>query len=51
MEVFTKNNITALTHPPYFSLFPRMKKKFKVRHFDTIKVIETEHDSQDAFTK
>jgi hypothetical protein len=56
---FTKNNITVVPDPPYFSLFPRLKIKLKDRHFDTIEVIEaesqavlntfTEHDFQDAF--
>jgi hypothetical protein len=46
-------------HPPYFSLFPRIKIKWKGSHFDTAEVIEaesqavlnalTEHDLQDAF--
>jgi hypothetical protein len=38
----TKNNTTVVTHPPYFSLFPRLKIKLKGRHFDTVKVIEAE---------
>jgi hypothetical protein len=48
-------------HPPFFSLFPRLKIKLKGRHFDTIEVMEaesqavlnslTEHDFQDAFKK
>jgi hypothetical protein len=48
-------------HLLYFSLFPRLKLKPKVRHFDTIEVIEAEsqavlntlikHDFQDAFKK
>jgi hypothetical protein len=58
-EFFTKNNKTVVPHPPYFSLFLRLKIKLKRRHFDTIEVIEaesqamldtlTERDLQDAF--
>jgi hypothetical protein len=58
-ESFTKSNLTLVPHPPYCSLFPRLKIKLKGRHFDTIKVIEAEshamlntlikHDFQDAF--
>jgi hypothetical protein len=58
-EFLTQNNVTVLPHPPYFSLFSRLKIKLKGRHFDTIEVIEaesqkvlitlTEHDFQDAF--
>jgi hypothetical protein len=61
LEFFTKNNMTVVPHPPYSSLFPRLKIKMKDRHFDTIEVIEaesqavlntlTEHDFQDAFDK
>jgi hypothetical protein len=50
--------MTVVLHPPYFSLFPRLKIKLKGRHFDTIEVIEaesqavlntlTEHDFRDA---
>jgi hypothetical protein len=46
-------------HPPYLSLFFRLKIKLKVRYFDTIEVYETEsqamlntlteHNFQDAF--
>jgi hypothetical protein len=53
--------MTAVPHPPYVSLFLRLKIRLKGRHFDTVEVIEaesqavlntlTEHDSQDAFTK
>jgi hypothetical protein len=53
---FTKNNMTIIPHPPYFSLFRRLG-----HHFDTTVVIEaesqvlvnslTEHDFQDAFKK
>jgi hypothetical protein len=51
--------MTLVPHPPYVSLFPRLKVNLKGRHFDTIEVIEaesqtvlntlTEHDFQDAF--
>jgi hypothetical protein len=57
--IFTKNNTTVVPHPPYISLFPRLKIKLKGHHFDTIEEIEaasqtvlntlTEHDSQGAF--
>jgi hypothetical protein len=53
--------MTLVPHPPYFSLFPRMKIDLKGRHFDTTGVIEaesqvvlntlTEYDFQDAFKK
>jgi hypothetical protein len=33
---------TVIPHPPYFSLFSRLKIKLKVHHFDTIEVIEAE---------
>jgi hypothetical protein len=49
------------SHPPYFSLFPRLKTKLKGRYFDRNEVIEaesqavlntfTEHDFQDAIEK
>jgi hypothetical protein len=39
---FAKNNMTVVPHPPYFSLFPRLKIKLKGRHFDTFEVIEAE---------
>jgi hypothetical protein len=39
---FTKNNMTVVPHPAYFSLFPRLKIKLKGRHFDTAEVIEAE---------
>jgi hypothetical protein len=58
-ELLTKNNLTVVTHPPYSSLFPRLKIKLKGHHFDTTEVIEVEsqavlntltiHDFQDAF--
>jgi hypothetical protein len=51
--------MSLVLHPPYFSLFPRLKIILKGRHLDTIEVIEaesqavlstlTEHDFQDAF--
>jgi hypothetical protein len=51
--------MNIVPHPPYFSLFSRLKIKLRGRHFDTIEVIEaesqaalntlTEHDFQDAF--
>jgi hypothetical protein len=53
--------MTAIPHPPYFSLFPRLTMKLKGRHFGTVEVIEaesqavlktlTEHDFQDTFKK
>jgi hypothetical protein len=53
--------MTVDPHPPYISLFPRLKIKMKGRHFDTTEVIEaesqavlnslTEHDFQGAFRK
>jgi hypothetical protein len=56
-----KSNTTLVLHPPYFSLFHRLKIQLKGRHFDTTEVIEaesqavlnthTEHDFQDAFKK
>jgi hypothetical protein len=54
-----KNNMTVVLHPPYFSLFPRLKKK--CLHFDPTEVMEAEsqavlntltvHDFQDEFKK
>jgi hypothetical protein len=38
----TKNNMTLVPHPPHLSLFPRLKKKLKGRHFDASKVIRAE---------
>jgi hypothetical protein len=32
----------VIPHPPYFSLFPRLKMKLRGQHFDTIEVIEAE---------
>jgi hypothetical protein len=59
MELFTKSDMTVIPHPPYFSLFPRLKIKQKGRHSDTIEVIGaksqmvlntlTEQDFQDAY--
>jgi hypothetical protein len=59
--IFDQNNMTIIPHPPYFSLFPRLKMKLKGRHFGTLELIEaelqavlnilTEHDSQIAFKK
>jgi hypothetical protein len=53
----SKNNMALVPHPPYFSLFSRLKMKLKGHHFVTIEVIEavsqallntlTEHDFQD----
>jgi hypothetical protein len=39
---FFKNNLTVVPHPPHFPMFPRLKIKLKVRHFDTIEIIEAE---------
>jgi hypothetical protein len=49
----------AIPHPPYLSLFPKLKIKLKGQHFDTAELIKaesqavlntiTEHDLQDAF--
>jgi hypothetical protein len=60
-EFLTKSNMTVIPHPPYFSLFPRLKIKLEGRHFDTIEVIMaesqvvlntlTEHNFKDAFKK
>jgi hypothetical protein len=57
--MLTKRNTTVVPHPPYFSLFPRLKIKVKGRHFFTIEVMEAEsqavlntlreHAFQDAF--
>jgi hypothetical protein len=51
--------MTAVSHPPYFSLFPWLKIKLKGHHLDTTEVIEaelqaalntlTEHGFQDGF--
>jgi hypothetical protein len=57
-EFFFTKNMNVVTHPPCFSLSPRLKIKLKACHFDTIEVIEaelqtmlntlTEHDFQVA---
>jgi hypothetical protein len=41
-RIFYQNDMTAVPHPPYVSLFPRLKIKMKGRHFDTIEVMEAE---------
>jgi hypothetical protein len=41
-EFLTRNNVTVILHPPYFSLFPRLKVKLKGRHFYTIVVMTVE---------
>jgi hypothetical protein len=56
-----KSNMTGISHPPNFSLFPLLKIKLKGRRFDTVEMMEeesqavlntpTEHDFQDAFKK
>jgi hypothetical protein len=56
-----KNNWIVVPHPPYFTLFPRVKIKPYGRHFDTVEVIKVEsqvvlntlkeHNFQDAFKK
>jgi hypothetical protein len=58
-NIFTKIDMNVVLHPPYCSLFPRLKIKLKGCHSDTAEVIETEsqavlntlteHDFQDAF--
>jgi hypothetical protein len=60
-EFLTKNNMTAIPHPPYFALFPRLKTKLKGRHFDKAEVIQaasqavlntlTEHEIKDKLKK
>jgi hypothetical protein len=57
----TKNNVTVISHPHYFSLFLRLKIKQRGRRFYTTEVLEaesqvalntlTEHDFQDDFKK
>jgi hypothetical protein len=59
LEIFTKNNMIDVPHPPCFSMFSRLKIKLKGRNFDTIDVTEaesqavpntlTKYDFQDAF--
>jgi hypothetical protein len=64
-EFFTKNNMTVVPHPSFFSLFLRLKTRPQLaplcyyHHFYTTEAIEaesravlntlTENDSQDAF--
>jgi uncharacterized protein YmfQ (DUF2313 family) len=55
-EFLTKNNMTVISHPPYFPLFFQLKKKLKGHHFDIIKVSEAESQAvlntlTDAFKK
>jgi hypothetical protein len=60
-NLLTQNNLTVVSHPFYFSLYPRLKIKLKDRRFDTTEVIVaesqtvlntlTEHDFQDALKK
>jgi hypothetical protein len=38
----TKNKMALVPHPPYLSLFLRLKMKLKGRHFDANEVIEAE---------
>jgi hypothetical protein len=55
---FTQIDMNVVLHPPYFSLYLRLKIKLRGRHSDTIEVTEvesqavlntfTEHDFQDA---
>jgi hypothetical protein len=42
MKFLTRNNLTVVPHPPYLSLFPRLKAKLKGRHFYTIVAMEVE---------
>jgi hypothetical protein len=42
MKYLPQNNMTVVPHPPYFSLFPRLKVKLKDCHFDTNEAIEAE---------
>jgi hypothetical protein len=56
---FARNSITVVLHPPYFSMFARLKIELKGRLSDAIEVIEaesqavlnslTEQDFQDGF--
>jgi hypothetical protein len=58
-RIFDHNYHDCAHHPPYFSVFPRLKIKLKGRQFDTAEVMEaelqvllnglTEHGFQDAF--
>jgi hypothetical protein len=36
----TESSMAVVPHPPYISLFPRLKMKLIDRHFDTTEVIE-----------
>jgi hypothetical protein len=48
----TKNNMAVVCHRPYFSLFIRLKIKFKGHHFDTTEMIEAESQAVlNTFTK
>jgi hypothetical protein len=38
----TKNNMPVASHPPYFSLLSRLKKKLTGLQYDTIEVIEAD---------
>jgi hypothetical protein len=44
----TKNNMTVVPHPFYFSIFSHMRIKLKGHHFDTSEVITdgAEHNFQ-----
>jgi hypothetical protein len=56
-----KENMTVVSHLPYFSLCPQLNMKLYGRHSDTAEVIKaevhavlntlTEHDYQDTFNK
>jgi hypothetical protein len=41
-EFLSKNNMTVVPHPPYFSLFSCLKIKLKGPHFHTTEVVEAE---------
>jgi hypothetical protein len=49
-EFVTNNNMVIVPHPPYssylapcdFALFPKLKMKLKVRHFETVSDIRRE---------
>jgi hypothetical protein len=59
--IFDQKQHECPPHPPYLSLFPRLKIKLKDRHFYSIEMIEaesqvvlntlTEHNFQDTFKK
>jgi hypothetical protein len=42
----TKTNATVVPHPTYFSLFPQLKIKVKVRHFLTTEETEAESHAE-----